>query len=201
MPEIKDMTAVLQEIASSSTPVFLSAESTDIVFQTTIKDSENGKLTLENNVPIDKITEFLDAKRFFIQAQLIRLETEEIQSDGVNIVFPLSSLSMKEDNRGAKRVFFDQKDDVYLEVVNPYDGETVIKRPIIDISNTGISIKSPTASKLYNPGTKFLGMKVLVIGEIYNEVSGQVIYHRKFLDLKGKYYYQIGFQFDKPVQN
>ena len=79
MPEIKDMTAVLQEIASSSTPVFLSAESTDIVFQTTIKDSENGKLTLENNVPIDKITEFLDAKRFFIQAQLIRLETRKFK--------------------------------------------------------------------------------------------------------------------------
>ena len=113
--------------------------------------------------------------------------------------FPLSELEKKQDNRGAKRFFFTGEEDVFLEVINPYDKETLLKKPVIDISTTGVSIKSPVRSDLYAPGTQFDDMKILVNGEIYNTSNGHVVYSRKFLDLQGKYYYQIGFQFETPV--
>lgn len=196
MPAPTNMSDAIDEIKATGLPVFLSTPDIDVVFQTRIKEFKSDALVLENTVPHSYISALVGAVRYHIQAQLIRLEAENIESDGVNIVFPLANLDVKEDNREAKRVFFDQSDDVFLEVINPFDQETLIRKPIIDISNTGISIKSPIKSNLYHPGTHFKDMKILVNGELYNQTSGHVVYHRRFLDLNGKSYYQIGFRFD-----
>ncbi len=190
---------MIEELAKNQAPVFLSTDHVDIVFQTTILSKSDTELILENRVPLEHITKVVESNKFYIQAQLLRLEADSISSNGKHIVFPFSELVIKQDNRAAKRFFFTGDEDVFLEVLNPYDQETILKKAVIDISSTGISIKSPVQSELYAPGTQFNDMKILVNGELYNKTNGQVVYNRKFLDLEGRYYYQIGFQFDTPV--
>lgn len=188
----------LQEAVKKKTKLFLSAEGVDVVFQTYIVAIEDQQLVLANKVPPEHISQVVDAVRYSLQLQMIRLETHEISSDGVHILFPLSKLNEIADNRGAKRFFFDHE-SVVIEFLNPYDEETVIRKPAIEMSTTGISVKSKVKSKLYTPGTKFSGIKILVDGEIYSQADGEVVYNRKFLDLEGRYFYQIGFRFDSPV--
>ncbi|SMF21970.1 hypothetical protein [Pseudobacteriovorax antillogorgiicola] len=190
----------LKETAQSKTPIFLSTDDVDVVFQTTILSVEGQHLILDNKVPPEHISRVVASKKFYLQVQMLRMETSNIHSDGAHIIFPLANLNEIEDNRGAKRFFF-EGDDVFLEVINPFDQETVLKKSVMDISTTGISIKSPMKSRLYEPGTRFTDMKILVNGEIYNRADGEVIYNRRFLDLRGKYYYQVGLRFDSPVQN
>ena len=78
---------LLKELAENKAPVFLSTDDVDIVFQTTILSMTDDKLVLENRVPIEHITRFVESKKFFIQAQLLRLEADRIESNGQNIVF------------------------------------------------------------------------------------------------------------------
>lgn len=199
MDSQKLISSMIEELSHNQAPVFLSTDRVDTVFQTRILAKSDTELVLENRVPLEHISSFVNSGKFHIQAQLLRLEADSISSNGKNIVFPLSDLVIKQDSRSAKRFFFTEDKDVFLEVLNPYDRETILKKSIIDISSTGISIKSPVQSELYAPGTQFSNMKILVNGELYNKAEGHVVYSRKFLDLEGKYYYQIGFQFNTPV--
>ena len=188
----------IKEAAKLKKPIFLSANKVPIVFQTRVICIEGQHVILENKIPPDHIRDVVESTRFNLQIQMFRLETNKIYSDGVRIIFPLANLNEIEDNRGAKRFLF-ETEDVFIEVLNPFDQETVLKKIVLDISTSGISIKSPVLSKLYEPGTKFENMKIIVNGETYNRANGEVIYNRKFLDLQGKYYYQVGLRFDNPV--
>lgn len=187
---------LIRECVGKKTPIFFSAEGLDVVFQTQILVIRDDSIVLANSVPPQYITEVVEAPKYYVQIQMIRFVSEEIKSDGVNIVFPLKSLKPIEDNRGAKRFPFDADEQVIVEVVNPFDQETILRKAVIDISSTGLSIRSPVNSKLYQPGTKFNNMKVIIKGKVYNQSDGTVIYKRKFLDQEGKPYYQVGFKFE-----
>lgn len=189
----------LQEAAENKTPILLSGSNVGIGFQTTIAAIEGQHLIIKNLIPPEHISKLVESKKFTIQLQMLRMECLKIHSDGDHIIFPLANLDEIEDNRGAKRFFFDT-DDVVIELTNPYDKTTLLKKHIIDLSSTGVSIKSPIKSKLYDPGTRFEGMNIIVNGKSYNKANGEVVYSRKFLDIKGKYYYQIGLRFDGSIQ-
>lgn len=187
---------LIRECAGKKTPIFFSVEGLDVVFQTQILVIRDDSIVLANSVPPLYITKVVNSPKFFVQIQMIRFVSEEINSDGVNIVFPLKSLKPIEDNRTSKRFPFDADEKVIVEVTNPFDCETILRKSVIDISSTGLSIRSPVNSELYQPGTKFRNMKVIIKGKVYNESDGTVIYRRKFLDQEGQSYYQVGFKFD-----
>ena len=190
---------ILQKTAKEKTPILLSGDGVNIAFQTEILEIKGQHLLIKNRIPPEHITNLVRSKKFILQIEMLRMECLKIHSDGSHIIFPLANLDEIEDNRKAERFFLSQK-DVHLEVKNPYDKETILRKSIIDLSNTGVSIKSPVNSKLYAPGTQFTDMNILVDGKVYSTATGQVVYSRRFLDIKGKYYYQIGFRFDEAIQ-
>jgi hypothetical protein len=168
---------LIQECVVRKSLVFFSASDVNVVFQTRILSIRNRSIVLSNTVPPEHIA---------------------IVSDGVHIVFPLEGLRLIEDNRSAKRFMFDTDERVFLEVVNPIDQETVLRKAVLDMSTTGLSIRTPTQSSLYTPGQLFKGMKIIMDGKVYNEVDGHVVYQQTFLSQKGKSYCQVGFRFDTP---
>lgn len=189
---------ILRKAARDKTPILLSGDGVEIAFQTEILAIEGQHLLIKNRIPPEHISNLVKSRRFILQIQMLRMECLKIHSDGSRIIFPLANLDEIEDNRKSERFFFGQ-DDVQMEVTNPYDKSTILKKSVIDLSNTGVSIKSPVKSKLYAPGTHFKGMNIIVRGKSYGKADGEVVYSRRFLDIKGKYYYQIGFRFDEAI--
>lgn len=191
----QEIIITLKDVHRKKVPIFLSTDNLGIVFQTLIIDVKDDYLTLHNNIPHEHISKATKAKSLYLQVEMLRLQSNKIDSDGCNIIFPLKHLHEIAESRKAKRYFFSDE-NATIEVQNPIDNETMLSKTILDLSSTGISIKSPTQSKLFEPGTKFRNLKVIIDGEMLNQSDCEVVYSRKFLDLKGKYYYQIGLRFD-----
>jgi hypothetical protein len=187
---------LIQECVQRKSPVFFSASEVNIVFQTHIMVIKNRSIVLANTVPPEHITGVAQSQQYFLKIHAVRFVSDRITTDGVHILFPLEGLRLIEDSRSAKRFMFDASERVVMEVVNPIDQETVLRKAILDMSTTGLSIRTPTQSKLYTPGQRFEKMKIIMDGKVYNEVDGHVVYQQTFLNQKGKSYCQVGFKFD-----
>ena len=196
MPIDKPFLQVLEDCANKKLSVFFSGNSIEIVFQTFILSVKNQSIILENKVPPQYISKILKSSEFSVNCQMIRFSSEKIESDGCHIIFPLESTKIIEETRGAQRFPFHQSEKVVVKWINPYDKETELEKSVIDMSSTGLSMKSKCNSKLYSPGTEFKNMQVLIDGKPYNQSDGKVIYNRCFLGQDGKSYYQIGIQFE-----
>ncbi|WP_141735315.1 PilZ domain-containing protein [Oligoflexus tunisiensis] len=187
---------LIQECVQRKSPVFFSASEVNIVFQTYIMVIKNRSIVLANTVPPEHITGVAQSQQYFLKIHSVRFVSDRITTDGVHILFPLEGLRLIEDSRSAKRFMFDASERVVMEVVNPIDQETVLRKAILDMSTTGLSIRTPMQSKLYTPGQRFEKMKIIMDGKVYNEVDGHVVYQQTFLNQKGKSYCQVGFKFD-----
>lgn len=187
---------LIQECAQRKSSVFFSASDVNVVFQSQILIIKNKSIVLANTVPPSYISKVAQSQQFFLKIHSVRFVSNHIHTDGVHILFPLEGLRLIEDGRSAKRFLFDASERVMMEVVNPIDQETVLRKTILDMSTTGLSIRTPTQAKLYSPGQRFEKIKILMDGKIYNEVDGHVVYQQTFLNQKGKSFCQVGFKFD-----
>ncbi len=192
---------LIHESVRRRSQVFFSASEVQVVFQTQILSLKNKSIVLANSVPPDYIGKVAKSSQFFLKVQSVRFVCERILSDGVHILFPLEDIRQIEDSRSAKRFMFDTNERVVLEVVNPIDQETILRKAVLDMSTTGLSIRTPRQSQLYAPGQQFKGMKIIMDGKIYNEVDAHVVYQQAFLSQKGKSYCQVGFKFEMEHPN
>ena len=187
---------LIQDCIQRKSPVFFSASDVKIVFQSQIIIVRNQSIVITNTLPPEYISRVVKSQQFFLKVQAVRFVSERITTDGVHILFPLEGLRMIEDSRSSVRLMFDASERVMLEVINPVDQETVLRKAILDLSSTGLSIRTPTQSKLYSPGQRFEKMKIIMDDKIYNQVDGHVVYQQTFLNQKGKSFCQVGFKFD-----
>ena len=186
---------LLSDAAENRRSVFFSSEGVDIVFQTHIIEVASNHVVLANKVTPEYIRKVREGKRFFLHCQMVRFVTEQIDTDGVHILFPLMSLKVIEETRQSQRFPFDPEERVICEFFNPYDSETRLEKTVMDMSATGISLQTHH-SQLFQPGTKFPEMRVLIDGEPYTKAAGTVIYLRRLMDQHGKLRVQVGFKFD-----
>lgn len=175
--------------------VFLSAQGVDVLFQTYLLAVRDNTVVVANTVTPALISRVAKAKRFFLQIRMIQFESSEITSDGVNIVFPLESLNIFEENRQAERFPFDAEERVVIEFLNPYDQETLLQMPVMDMSATGLSIRSAFDSDLLVSGQIFPAVKVLIDAKVYRAVDCQIVYKRRFLARDAKMHFQVGLKF------
>ncbi len=187
---------LIQECVQRKSLVYFSTDVAQIVFQTQILWVRHRMVTLANSVPPEHIGKVVDSKQFFLKIQAVRFVSDRLVSDGVHLQFPLESLRVIEDNRNAKRFIFDANERVYVEMVNPIDQETILRKVVLDLSSSGLSIRTPTQSQLYRPGQTFQKMRIFMDGRVTQEVDAQVVYQQIFLNQKGKSYCQVGFKFD-----
>lgn len=188
---------ILRQCCVRKTPVFFAADGVDVLFETLILSVMDDAVMLANNIPPDYITRTIASNRFSVQAQMVQLVSENIHSDGVNIVFPFRTLKAMEETRQTERVTFSPGEKVTVEMLNPVDQETVLTKSVIDLSDAGLSIRTSPHSRLYEPGLMFEDMKVYMNGKLKKKTSGRVVYQRLYLNQSGKRFRQVGFRFEK----
>ena len=188
--------AVIHECAESKEPVLFSAEGINIGFQSFVLKIADDEMVLKNTVKPEYISRIVASKCFFVQMQMMRFSSDKISSDGCHIVFPLESLKVIKDTRQSERKILDFSKHVVLEIINPFDNETLISRSVLDISETGLSIRAPIPSKLYESGTLFKDMIIKIDQKDYKKCDGKVVYNRQFFDISGNSYTQVGIQFE-----
>jgi hypothetical protein len=175
--------------------VMVSSNGLDIAFQTKILAYQSNEIYLENMVGPDFIKKFMGGSQFFIQIKMLRLQSSKIQASGPNMVFHLNENSVIEETRNSERFSFSPEERVVAEFLNPYDKKTVIHRPVLDMSASGLSIRMNVATALFKPQSVFEDIKVTIDGKPYTKTSGEVVYNRKFMDLKGKLRVQVGLKY------
>lgn len=188
---------VLNNAMRTRTPVFFSGDGTDITFETRMKKIDSERVILENSVRPEFISRVAQSKRFMIQVQMIRFQADRIDSDGQHIVFPLKAMSVIEETRQSERFPFTAEERVICELLNPFDAETRIFKNVMDMSATGLSLRTRFESRLFSPGTTIPEIKVLIDGKLYSAVTGTIIYNRKLMTHRGRLRLQIGIKFDE----
>jgi len=189
---------LLESCWKSKQSVFLSGGKLAITFQTYITAVTDDHVVIENRVKPRFIRQFSKSEQFTLQAQMVRYQTDAIHSDGESIIFPLQENSVIEETRQAERFSFSADERVITEILNPFDNETRLSKPVMDMSATGLSLRTNFDSKLFSPDILLPNIKVLIDGELYIQSSGRVVYSRKLLDLKGSLRTQVGIKFDAP---
>jgi hypothetical protein len=186
---------ILEQALNEKTPAYFSSESVPISFQTRLLEIAENHLVIENTVTFDYIKRVMMSGRFFFQVAMIRFQATSMSSDGVNIIFPLADNSLIEETRQAERFPFTPEEKVICEILNPYDQQTRISKPVLDMSAYGLSLRTTYESKLIQPGTFLPDIRVLIDGEPYKRASGNVVYQRRLMNLQGHVRIQVGIKF------
>jgi hypothetical protein len=186
---------LLAETAKEKRSVFYSSSSVDISFQTLIHKITPDAIHLENRVKPAFISAAIKASDHYLQVHMIRFQAKTIATDGVDLIFPLTKNSVTEETRQAERFPFADEERVVCEILNPIDGETKIVKAVLDMSATGLSIRTTFASLLFAKGMVLPSIRVLINGESYSQSSGTIVYSRKIMDLQGRLRNQVGIKF------
>ncbi len=187
--------ALLVDCLNKRIPVFVSSSGINIAFQTVIKRMEGNELFLENMVRPEYIRRFSAGDKFFLQCKMLRLQSTVVGPRGPLMSFLIQDNSVIEETRQSERFMFAPEERVVAELVNPYDKRTKVRRSVMDMSATGLSIRMNVASKLFEPGTKLPDIRVIIDGKPYTKASAEVVYSRRFMDLAGKLRVQVGIKF------
>ncbi len=186
---------LLHDSSTQRRSVYFSAADLDVVFQTRVLSVAPNHVVLANHVTLEYIRAVAAAKNFFLQCQMVRFAADQISTDGVNILFPLTSLTAIEETRQSQRFPFEPEEHVICEFTNPFDGVTKLTKGVMDMSASGLSLRTH-ASKLFKPGLLIPEIKVTIDGAPYTKTAGSVVYRRKLMDMKGKLRMQVGLKFE-----
>ena len=115
------------------------------------------------------------------------------------MAFEIQENSLTEETRQSERFMFTPDENVVAEVVNPFDKKTVLRRQLMDMSATGLSLRINRATKPFIPGSILSDIKVAIDGKHWTTMTGEVVYNRKFMDLKGHLKVQVGVKFLQPA--
>jgi hypothetical protein len=170
----------------------LAAAGLDTSFVTRILNVSDGFLTLQNTVPLKYISSFIEAPSHFLTTGSFRLSASQISSDGVNLVFSYNDIEQTSESRAEERIPI-VKEEAWCEFVNPIDGRSKIRKRILDISKTGLSLVTTWNSDLLKPGRELPEITLDMAG-VRQHVSGKIVYNRKFVSINGRIRHQIGIQ-------
>lgn len=192
---------ILRDAAATRKPVFFSGDGLDVTFQTYILSVTDDEIWLENRVPPEHISKFIHSKNFALLVSMVRFQAKRLDNDGQNLRFPLTKDSLIEETRGSERYSFSSDEHVICEFLNPFDHETRLSKTVIDMSATGLSIRTTLESQLFRPGNVLPELQVLIDGEPYTRGRGRIVYTRKLMDLRGGLRLQVGIKFEAVGEN
>ncbi len=192
----KEVQDILTTALKKKSSAYFSADSVNIAFQTKLLSLSKDKLIIENTVIPKYISPVSHAEAYFFQVDMVRLRADKIDSDGQNIIFPISENSLIEEGRRAERSAFTVEDKAVCDILNPFDEETWITRSLLDLSSTGMSLRTTFASKLFESGNYLPQITIRLNNEVFKKAAGTVIYHRKLMNFKGHIDIQVGIKFE-----
>ncbi len=190
-----DVRLTLEDAIAQRVTVFLSSSGTEYVFETRLLGIDETSLVVENHVLPRLITAFMRGDRFQLRVHRLRLESTSIASDGERLVFPLETCTALDETRQSERFPFAIEEQVVCEFINPHDGETLIRKTVMDMSGNGLSLRGASVSDLLKPGTFVKNLVVTIAGKPYTKADAQAVYQRRLYDLSGNLKMQIGLKF------
>jgi len=194
--ELDDQTKkIIRSQISNRSLVYFSSQAVPVTFETRILKLTGSNLTLVNSVSPEHICEISKANDYLLQIESLKFHCSQINSDGKNFIFPIKKATLVENNRLEERTRYSDPEKCFCEFINPFDGQTVLKKPIIDLSGAGVSIASHMDSQLFSRGMKLASLKVFLNSELKGTYHGQVVYKRLLMSLKGKTSIQVGIKF------
>jgi hypothetical protein len=192
-----DTQSILKECKASRTPVFISSNGLDIAFQTVIQSVEGSSVILENMVRPQYIARFTKGDKFFLQCKMLRFQSSDVKPKGSLMAFGVQENSLMEETRQSERFMFSADEKVIAEIINPFDQKTVLRRHVMDMSATGLSLRVNAGTKPFAAGMSLPQVKVAIDGKHWTTAHAEVVYNRKFLDLQGHLRVQVGLKFLK----
>ena len=183
-----------KESISSKDIIFLSAEGVDLTFETKIIKINDDNLVIQNTIPFTYIEKVVSKNKFTLQCHKNRIESSELKNNGVDIIFPLDSNRVMAETRDEERVDVRENSKITLRMLNPFDQKTYLEKPVLDMSESGFSVRIKTQSKVFMSGIVFTSLEVMDSGRCIKKCQGQVVYSRHYIDLKGREYCQVGFR-------
>lgn len=190
-----DVQKLLIDCQIKRIPVFVSSSGLNIAFQTVIRRIEGQELILDNMVRPEFIRRFTNGEKFFLQCKMLRLQSTAVGPHGPMMSFLIQDNSLLEETRQSERFMFAPEERVVAEVINPFDKKTKVRRSVMDMSATGLSIRMNVPSKLFEPNAALPDLRVIIDGKPYTKASAEVVYNRQFMDLNGKLRVQVGIKF------
>ena len=195
MKKTMDLPSILNECRKLRTPVFISSNGLDIAFETVISRIDGPNVILENMVRPEYISRFAVGTTFFLQCKMLRLQSTKVQPRGSYMAFEIQENSKTEETRQSERFMFTPEEKVIAEILNPFDNTTKLRRHVMDMSATGLSIRVNAPTMPFVAGAKLPHVKVHIDGKLWTTASAEVVYNRKFMDLQGHLRVQVGLKF------
>ena len=183
----------LSETIKKSPILFLSVSGVSIVFQCEVLALHENNIVLKNTIPYEYINAVKKSEAFDLQLGSFRLQATSIQSNGKDIIFPFSDISSIENSRKSSRFTFSPQENVACEIVNPYDKKTILRKQLLDMSSSGLSLITFYESDLFTKDLQ-LTLTILIEGRLYSRRQGFVVYSRVICDTKGQLKKHIGIK-------
>ena len=185
----------------SGQAAIVSGNEVDLSFGTRVIAVSGDRLTLVNTVPFAMISGFVKSTRFSIQVDLLRIHAEAVESDGKNLVFKAASIDSISETRSDERFTFSIDEHVACEILNPEDNETLLLKPVLDMSASGFSLRTSPGSRLFNPGRKLTGIRIIIGDRTYSIRDAETVYQRRYMDEHGALHQQVGLKFTTAGKN
>ncbi|MBC61644.1 MAG: hypothetical protein CMP11_04235 [Zetaproteobacteria bacterium] len=185
----------LKKLKEEDRVCYFSGSNLSVLFETKILDVSYKVLRLQNNVPITMIKDLINSKQFIIKSSDLSIESKNIFPYADTLSFEEIQVKTLEDQRENERYYYSNKENIYFKILNPIDKTTIIKKPIIEMSDGGFSIKSKIDSKLFTPGRKFNNCEFYKDNKKIKTRNLEIIYAQRFYSKINKKYLQVGFKF------
>ena len=196
-----DLAKLIGEFVKPSQPAIISGNGLDISFGTRIIAVKDKLVHVANTVPFNLISSFVKSNQFWIQVDLLRIHSDKLESDGKNFIFHTTKVDSISETRGDERFGFSSDENVRCEFTNPEDEETIMVKPVLDMSASGFSLRTAINSQLLKPGRKISKVKILIGDKLYSEHEAEAVYQRRFMDENGKLHQQVGLKFTMVKPN
>ena len=190
---------VLVNAKRKHTPTFLSGDGLNITFQSEILDIGENDIELRNTIPPSHIRQFLDSKEYILQVSMTRFTSSVVKGDGQNLTLPIEETNVIEDVRTAQRVGFTAEEKVTVSLLNPFDNETTVQKPVMDLSTDGLALNTKAPSALFAKGVHFSKITISIDGQPYSTTSGTIVYVRNLMDTNCNMRHQVGIKFDTSI--
>lgn len=173
-------------------PVFLNCSALLSSYETKILECDGGLCVLKNTIPPDQIREFVRSQEFRLQAGMTKFVGRLVRSDGENILFRVDEIEAIRQMRSEERQMPDPSLVSFCEIRNPVDNVTILRKPVLDMTQSGFSFLMKHDSQLFEIGRIFNNVQIFSGSQLRTKGNYRVIYKRKLVRISKQVMIQVG---------
>ncbi len=175
--------ALAKKIAKEKMSPLIASDGSGLAYRTLIMDASDKQLVLRNNVPFEDIISFTNGKFYTLNLGKVVLKASHILSDGTHLIFPLAEVSWVPSDLNLQN---NGKMHYECCFINPIDGHTALKKPIIAMSEQRVCIKNYRNSMLLQLGLAIPDLRIENKEKVLRSGTGRVVANTEVLGLRGQ---------------